>query len=258
MRNIKLTIEYAGTKYAGWQVQGRRHRTIQGTLEKALQKILREKIHLIGSGRTDAGVHAFGQVANFKTDSGVPVWKIQKALNANLPGDIVITSVEDVNFDFHSRFDAKSKVYRYTVLNRAYPPAILKDKVYFYPYPLDVELMRKETKSLLGRHDFKSFCASSSSVKDTIRTIKNITIKKSAYSLQLTVYSLKKPSLITIEIEADGFLYNMVRNITGTLLEIGRGKLPAGSLKRILLAKNRRLAGPTAPAQGLCLLEVKY
>jgi len=260
MRNLKLEIEYDGENYCGWQVQRRnKHkRSIQEVLEKALQKILQEKIRIIASGRTDAGVHAQAQIANFKTNSKIPPKKLQKALNALLPDDIAITRAEEVNSDFHSRFCAKTKAYRYTILNRSYRCALLKDKVYFYPYPLDISLMRREAKYLLGRHDFKSFCASGSDAKDTVRTIKNVTVKKFPYQLSAISYQQTDCPVIVIDIEANGFLYNMVRNIVGTLIEIGRGKFPAGSLKKILLAKNRKLAGPTVPAGGLCLLKVKY
>jgi len=245
MRNIKLTIEYAGTNYAGWQVQNKKHRTIQGTLEKALRKILRKRIKLIGSGRTDSSVHAKAQVANFKTDSSIAIEKLRKALNAVLPDDISVIKTEEAGLDFHSRFFAKSKVYRYTILNRPSRPAILRDTAYFFSYPLNLKLMRKDARALLGRHNFKSFQAADKKRRDTTRTIKNLKITRDKDS-------------IYIDIEADGFLYNMVRNIVGTLIEIGRGKLPEGSTKKILLARNREFAGPTAPAQGLCLLEVKY
>jgi len=274
MRNIKLTIEYAGTNYAGWQVQNKKHRTLQETLEKALQKILQKRIKIIGSGRTDAGVHAQAQVANFKTDSTIAIGKLQKALNAVLPDDISVIKTEEAGLDFHSRFSAKSKVYRYTILNRSSRPAILKDTVYFSPYPLNLKLMRKEARDILGRHNFKSFqaadkpvrqwfgfpysqshrtagrglasnCQSHNKERDATRTIKNLKITR-------------EKNFIYIDIEADGFLYNMVRNIVGTLIEIGRGKLPEGSTKKILLARNRKFAGPTLPAQGLCLLAVKY
>ncbi len=249
MRNLKITLEYDGAHYSGWQVQTRQksQKTIQEVLEKTLQKILQEKIRLFGSGRTDAGVHALAQVANFKTDSKILPEKLQYALNGLLPDDISVKKIEEVNLDFHSCLSAKSKVYRYTILNQPYPSALLRNATYFYRYPLDLSLMRQETHCLLGRHNFGAFCASGSSVKDTIRTIKRLSIKKS-----------HQLGLIYIEIEADGFLYNMVRNIVGTLIEIGRGRFPKGSLKMILLSKNRKLAGPTAQAKGLCLLEVKY
>jgi tRNA pseudouridine38-40 synthase len=259
MPNFRLEIEYEGTNYCGWQVQPhRRLKSIQQVIEEVLRKILQEKVKLVASGRTDAGVHALAQVANFKTNSQISLDKLQHGLNSLLPPDIVIKAIEEVPADFHSRFQAKSKVYRYVVLNRAYPSALLRNTVYQYPYPLDLQLMRKEAKALLGKHDFKSFCATAGSTKTTIRTIKHIRIYHEPRTMNYEPKTQPSDCLIYIEIEADGFLYNMVRNIVGTLLEIGRGKMPAGSLKKILLAKDRKLAGPTAPAQGLCLLRVKY
>lgn len=256
--NLKITIEYDGAGYSGWQVQnkhqvGRKSQkpTVQATIEKVLRRILQEKIRLIGSGRTDAGVHALAQVANFHTKSSISLRRLQWALNGNLPEDITITAIEQVGPGFHSRFSAKSKIYRYLILNRGYPSALLRNRVYFCHVPLDIALMRRQAKILVGKHDFKAFCASGSGAKDTIRQIKKITIKRiAANSGDL--------SLIAIDIEADGFLYNMVRNIAGTLLEIGRGRFPAGSMKKILLSKNRKLAGPALAAHGLSLLEVKY
>jgi len=245
MRNIKLTIEYEGTSYAGWQIQRKTKRTIQETIEKTLRKILQEKIKIIGSGRTDAGVHALGQVANFKTNSKIPLEKLQKAANALLPKDIVVNKIEEASSDFHARFQAKSKLYRYTILNRKYPCVFLRSWVYFYLYPLDVDLMRRQAKCLIGRHNFKSFQASAKLDRSSIRTIKQIKIKN-------------KSGLITIDIEADGFLYNMVRNIAGTLIEIGRARFPRGSMREILAFKDRTKAGPTAPACGLCLIKVNY
>jgi tRNA pseudouridine38-40 synthase len=246
MSNLKLEIEYDGTNYCGWQAQrSRRFKSIQEVIEKALQKILREKVKLIASGRTDAGVHALGQVANFKTSSGITHEKLLRALNALLPDDISILSVKEGAPDFHSRFQCKSKVYRYTLLNRKAPSALERNTLFFYPYPLNVELIQREAKALLGKHNFKSFQASGSKERDPVRTIKKLRI-------------LRERERIIFEIEADGFLYNMVRNIVGTLIEIGRGRFPAGSLKRILLAQDRRLAGPTAAAKGLSLLKVKY
>lgn len=247
MRNLKITLEYDGENYCGWQTQHSRIKkpSIQQRLEKTLQKILQEKIKVIGSGRTDAGVHALGQVANFKTQSLLPLNKLKLALNALLPKDISVAKIEEAALTFHSRFSAKSKLYRYNILNQPYRSALLRRQTYFYSYPLNINLMRKEARCLLGRHDFKSFCASAGSSKYTVRAIKRIALKKNG-------------PLITLEIEADGFLYNMVRNIVGTLIEIGRGKFPAGSLKKILLAKERKFAGPTIPARGLVLVKVNY
>ncbi|MBU1090490.1 MAG: tRNA pseudouridine(38-40) synthase TruA [Candidatus Omnitrophica bacterium] len=246
-RNLKLRIEYDGTDYAGWQVQKNRRKTIQGTLETALRKILQEKVRIIASGRTDAGVHAQGQVANFKTKSAISLDRLQRALNAVLPDDIKISKIEEKSLDFNSCLNAKTKVYSYSILNRRYSAPLLRRRVYFYYYPLDIGLMRREARSLLGRHDFSAFCASGSGAKDRMRIVKRISIRHS-----------KQSKLFAIEIEANGFLYNMVRNIVGTLLEIGRGKFAQGSLKRILRSKDRRMAGSTAPACGLCLLKVHY
>ncbi|MEW6101165.1 MAG: tRNA pseudouridine(38-40) synthase TruA [Candidatus Omnitrophota bacterium] len=244
MPNIKLKIEYDGTNYGGWQRQ-KNSKSIQETIERVLMRILREKVHLVASGRTDSGVHAKEQVANFETKSNMPLDKLQKAMNSLLPEDISINSVRKAPLDFHSRFQAKSKVYRYTILNRASPSALLRNRVYFYPYPLDTQSMKKEAGNLLGKRNFRSFQASSKKKSSAVRTIKALKV-------------VKNQDIISIDIEADGFLYNMVRNIVGTLIEIGRGKLKKGSLREILAAKDRSYAGPTAPAQGLCLMKVKY
>ena len=246
MPNLKLEIEYEGTNYCGWQVQNRTSKkSIQETIEKALRKILQEKVKLIASGRTDAGVHALAQVANFKTTSKIPLENLQKALNSNLADDISIHKIENAGANFHSRFDAKSKIYRYTILNRTYPSALSRNTVYFCTYPLNAALMLRESRFLLGKHNFKSFQLTQKKERNPVKTIKKICIRKNK-------------DLIQIDIEADGFLYNMVRSIVGTLIEIGRGKLVPGSLKKILHAKSRKLAGPTAPARGLVLLKVKY
>jgi len=252
IRNIRLSIEYDGTDYCGWQIQSHqvtrspgRQRSIQEVIEKTLQKVLQEKVRLIASGRTDAGVHALGQVANFKTSSQIPLEKLERALNGLLPDDISVYSLKEAPLDFHSRFSAGSKLYRYTILNRKHSSPFLKRSAYFYPFPLDVRLMQRESRRLLGRHDFSSFRASGGKARNPLRHIKQIKVAKQDY-------------FIYIYIEADGFLYNMARNIVGTLIEIGRGKLNAGALERILNSRDRRLAGPTAPAKGLCLLKVKY
>lgn len=261
MPNIKLEIEYDGTNYAGWQIQnshksqgtGHKLRTIQETIEWTLQKILQEKVKVIASGRTDSGVHALAQAANFRTKSKLSLLKIQKALNSLLPGDISIKKIKEVKESFHSRYQVKTKTYRYIIHNDRFPSVFLTRFSWHIPYKLDIKLMRQEAKTLIGTHSFKSFCASGSTVKTTTRTIQNIAIKTIGYTLYAIRYAL-----IIIDIEADGFLYNMVRNIAGTLVEIGRGRLAKGSLKRILQAKDRRLAGPTAPPQGLFLRRVKY
>jgi len=246
MRNIKLEIEYDGSNYAGWQVQPKaRGKTIQAVIETKLRKILQEKVKVIVSGRTDSGVHAQAQIANFLTSSKIPLSRLKIGLNGILPEDIKVVKLSEALPDFHSRFSAKSKIYRYTILNRDYSSPLLRHMVFFYPHPLDVKIMRKEALSLLGKYNFSAFQASLGKDKNPVKTIKGIDIKK-------------KDDFIYIDIEADGFLYNMVRNIVGTLIEIGRGRLPKGSLKKILLSRDRRQAGQTASAKGLCLLKVKY
>ena len=247
-RNIKLTIEYDGTHFQGWQVQKNSERTIQAEIEKACKKILGEKIGVTGSGRTDSGAHALGQVANFKAVTSLSCDKILKAFNACLPYDIAITKAEDADSKFHARYSAKSKVYRYTILNSEARCAQQRNFCTFYPYLLNISLMRKEAQCLTGKHDFKSFQAtppSDEKSKSTIRTIKKIAIQK-------------KGDLITFDFEADGFLHKMIRNIIGTLIVVGSGRLPKGSMRKILDKKNRLSAGPTAKARGLCLIKVNY
>ena len=246
-RNIKLTLEYDGTHFNGWQIQDPKQRTVQGEIEKVLFRIFKKKCKLIGSGRTDSGVHAQGQVANFKIKSAMTPLKILKAANAWLPPDISVTLVEEAPLKFHAQYSAKGKTYRYSILNRPSRSALARQFSFFYPHPLNLSLIRREAKNLLGKKDFKSFQAAdlARSERNTIRTIKNLQIKK-------------HKDFIHIDIEADGFLYKMVRNIVGTLLEVACARRPEGSVKKILHKKNRQQAGQTAPALGLCLLEVKY
>ncbi|MFH0917639.1 MAG: tRNA pseudouridine(38-40) synthase TruA [Candidatus Omnitrophota bacterium] len=253
MRNFKLQIEYDGTHYYGWQVQNgkkarsiyRNSQTIQQVLEAVLRKILQENIKLTVAGRTDSGVHALSQVANFKSSSRMPFERLRWAINCLLPQDIKVTQIKNVGLDFNSRFCAKSKLYRYTILNRKYSSALLANRVYFFHHHLDLGLMRREAKALLGRHDFTSFQAADTRTRNPVRTIKRIKVSK-------------VKDLLQIDIQADSFLYNMVRSIAGTLLEIGRGRFPQGSMKKILKMRNRKLAGPTLPAKGLCLIKVIY
>jgi len=247
MRNIKLTIEYDGTHFEGWQIQPTGHRTIQGELETALKTILKESIKLIGSGRTDSGVHALGQVANFKTKSDKSLDEIKNALNANISDEIAIINTEEADKDFHAQYSPKSKAYRYRIFNRRVASPHEKNKSLFYPHKLNISFMKEEAKVLIGKHDFKSFQAVDPSKKreNTVRTIKSIIIRK-------------KGDLIEMDITADGFLYKMVRNIVGTLLEIGSKKLEKGSMEKILMAKDRKMAGNTAKSEGLYLVNVSY
>jgi tRNA pseudouridine38-40 synthase len=246
LKNIRLEIEYSGTKYCGWQVQpNTKRKSIQAVIENVLFQVLGEEVKLIVSGRTDAGVHALAQIANFHTSSKIKLDKLKLALNGILPKDIKISAIKEVPQNFHSRFSSKAKIYRYTILNRSHSSPLLEGKVYFYPHFLNLRLMREEAKVLLGKHNFSSFQASLGKERNPVKTIKRLVITR-------------RKDLIYIEIEADGFLYNMVRNIAGTLVKIGRGKSKKGIMENILLAKDRRLAGQTLPACGLCLLKVKY
>ena len=258
MHNIKFIVAYDGSKYCGWQKQlvKRKHSTkrkqkpsIQETIEDRLKKILKHKVIVIASGRTDSGVHALGQVFNFKTSSCISAQKLRLALNSNLPRNIRISGAAEMPLDFHARYCAKSKVYRYLILNQDYKSPFLRDYSYLYKMPLGIREMKKAARIFLGRHDFKGFCASGSSIKDTKRTIKELAIKK---------INLFATDLISIEVEADGFLYNMVRNIVGTLVEVGRGRFQPSRIKKIIKSKDRSLAGPCVPAKGLYLVKVIY
>lgn len=249
MRNIKLTIEYDGTDFNGWQIQSPARRTVQGEIEKTLQKILKKKIRIYGSGRTDSGVHALGQTANFTTASNIACDALCRALNTNLSKDISILKVEEASLTFHAQFDAKRKTYRYTILNRHEPCAINRRFRTHIPYKLNIHAMREASKYLVGRHDFSSFVASDPAKRGQ----KQSSIRR-VYLSQIK----KRGNLIIFEIEANGFLYKMVRNIIGTLIEIGSKKYSASNMKEILKAKNRAEAGNTAPPQGLCLHNVRY
>jgi tRNA pseudouridine38-40 synthase len=247
MRNFKVTFEYDGAAFCGWQAQGQGERTVQGEMEKALAKIFKKPVKVIASGRTDSGVHARGQVVSFKADTRMKPLEIQKAMNGLLPRDMAVHEAKEVNDSFHAQYSVKEKTYRYTILNRPYRSAFLKDHALFHPYPLSLAAMRKAAKFLVGRHDFKSFQAHDPlrAERQTVRTIKKLVIKKEGY-------------LVHIDVTADGFLYKMVRNIVGTLLAVGSGQLAEGEVAKILKARDRKKAPETAPAQGLCLMKVRY
>jgi tRNA pseudouridine38-40 synthase len=244
MRNIKLTISYDGTLYKGWQSQ-KNGNTLQQEIEKAISKIFGKHHTLYGASRTDSGVHAKGQTANFKVSTPFPASKISEALNAVLPPDILIKRSEEVPLDLHSRFDAKSKLYRYNIVNSRTKDPFSDRYVWRVPYPLDAGLMDREAGFLVGTHDFKCFQASDKRERSSVRKITMARVRKTGRQLR-------------IDIEGDGFLYNMVRNIAGTLVDIGRGYLPPGSMTKILRSKDRKKAGPTAPARGLFLLKIRY
>lgn len=244
MRNIKLTIEYDGTGYHGWQVQAD-VRTIQGIIEGKLSQITGEQARLIASSRTDTGVHALGQVANFKTHSFLDAQSFLKALNSLLPEDIHIKDVEEVDEAFHARFSAKGKIYEYRILNGGIPSPFHRHFSWFVPGRLDLVRMRKAAMKLVGRHDYSSFCSACSMHTTTIRDIYEVTVGG-------------KGGLVVIRIEANAFLRQMVRNIVGTLVEVGRGRMTPSQFGDILEARDRRLAGIAAPAQGLFLVRVNY
>jgi tRNA pseudouridine38-40 synthase len=245
MRNIRLLIEYDGTNYHGWQVQPNAV-TIQEVIEKKIEVMTQQRVRLIASGRTDAGVHALGQVANFKTTSAIPVEGFQRGLNSLLPPDIIVRSAEEVDAQFHAQYGAKRKTYRYVILNCEVPSAISRNYSWHLPVPLDVQAMQEACGVLLGRQDFSSFQGADADTEDPVREV---------YRAE---WSVEKKNFLHFTVEADGFLKHMVRNIVGTLAEVGRGKLSVQDFERILGARDRRRAGITAPAQGLFLVEVKY
>jgi tRNA pseudouridine38-40 synthase len=244
MRNIKLLIEYDGTNYAGWQQQ-KNSITVQETLARAIEPVVQEPVTVYGASRTDAGVHAFGQVAHFKTTSTILSERLIHAINYYLPHDITIKDAADAAESFHAQFGAISKIYRYSLFNDWVRTALNRDFCYVYGFPLDIDKMRAAMQYLMGTHDFTSFTTKAWQEKNRVRTIKTLNVTKEGKCIYFTI-------------EADGFLYNMVRTIVGTLLEIGRGKMAAECIKDILHARDRSFAGPKAPAKGLCLMEVKY
>ena len=244
MRNIKLTIEYDGKDFNGWQKQPNKL-NIQGTIEQAITKITGETVELNASGRTDAGVHAIGQVANFKTNSNIPIEKFPIAINTNLKKSIRIKSAEEVDEKFHSRLSCKRKTYRYIINNSEIESAIYRNLEYHISNKLDVSKMQKAAKFLEGEHDFKAFKASGTSSKSSVRTI----YEANVYKIENKIY---------IELTGNGFLYNMVRIIAGTLIEVGLNKIEPEYILDIIKEEKRELAGRTLPPQGLYLLKVEY
>lgn len=243
MRNVKLIIEYDGTNYAGWQIQPNGV-SVQEMIEKAIAEITRERVKLIGSGRTDAGVHAAGQVADFQTSTSIPAESLVHAINTKLPPDIAIVRAEDVAEDFHARYSAKWKTYRYTILNRDVRSPLSRGRAHHVRETLDVASMRRAAEYLIGTHDFAAF-RSQPTKKSSVRTITLASVAQHGRFIEITI-------------TANGFLYNMMRTIAGTLIEIGLGKREADSVAALIASRDRSQAGPTAPPQGLCLLHVDY
>ncbi len=244
MTTIKLTIEYDGTAYVGWQRQPH-HPTIQRELEEALFKITQIHIAVIGAGRTDSGVHALGQVASFQSDKILKEAQWAPAINSHLPNDITVLSSEKVPETFHARFSSKGKVYDYRMDLRAYRPALDRQRTWHFPRPLDIEAMREAMSGFVGAHDFTSFRGPRSQTSNPLCTISNLSLCSDSESM-------------TIRIEGNRFLKQMVRTIVGTLIEVGQHKRKANTIQNILQAKNRRAAGRTAPAHGLYLVQVLY
>ena len=246
MRNIRLILEYDGTNYHGWQSQaGTGRPTIQDTLEGAIKGLTGEEVKTVSSGRTDAGVHALGHVANFTTESRIPPEAWAPALNRLLPADIRVLSSEDAKPDFHARYSATGKIYKYTILRRREPSALYRNFAWHVGRALKLTAMREAAEHLVGKHDFSAFRAAACGAKTPVRSLRSLEIKK-------------RGDFIEISLEADAFLMHMARNIVGTLVEVGLGRFSPGDVKGMLKSRDRTTAGRTAPPQGLYLVTVFY
>lgn len=245
MYNYKLTIQYDGTRYRGWQVQGNTDQTIQGKVEGVLSRLTGQPVELHGSGRTDAGVHALGQVANVKLPRPFDLSELLRELNRYLPADIGVIAVEPAPERFHARLNARSKTYRYRIWNSEIPNVLERSYLYPLPEPLDVSAMERAAADLVGTHDFRSFCGLKRFKKSTVRTITDITITQHG-------------SEVRLEFTGNGFLMRMVRILAGTLVEVGLGRRAADAMPAVLAAQDRAAAGPALPAQGLALVRVEY
>lgn len=270
MRNICLTVAYDGTDFHGWQRQPDLP-TVQASIEAAIEKITGAPVTLWGSGRTDAGVHALNQVANFKTDCRIPCVNLAKALNNLLPPTVRVKEAREAADNFHARYDVRSKTYRYRILQSPVCSPFLWRFVCHHPFPLDVKQMAEAARLFVGEHDFTSFAAAD---PEGVRTresgvgrensefgIRNL--QSTGQSMVREIYISRliarpRTSMLVYEVKGSGFLHHMVRNIVGTLLEVGRGKFAPSDVTRVLAARDRTLAGPTAPPQGLCLVKVEY
>ena len=245
MYNYKLTIQYDGTRYRGWQVQGNTDQTIQGKLEGVLSRLTGQPVEVHGSGRTDAGVHALGQVANVKLPRPVEPSELLGELNRYLPADIGVIAAEPAPERFHARLNARSKTYRYRIWNSAIPNVLERSYLYVLPESLDVAAMERAAADLVGTHDFRSFCGLKRFKKSTVRTITDIAITQDGAEMRL-------------EFTGNGFLMRMVRILAGTLVEVGLGQREADTMPAVLAAQDRAAAGPALPAQGLALVRVEY
>ncbi|EDO57088.1 tRNA pseudouridine(38-40) synthase TruA [Clostridium sp. L2-50] len=244
MKRVKLVVAYDGTNYHGWQVQDNGI-TIEEVLNRTISELVQEDIKVIGASRTDAGVHACGNVAVFDTESRIPGDKFSFALNQRLPDDIRIQESCEVDADFHPRYADTVKTYEYNILNRRFEMPSKRLYAAFCYYPMDIERMNQAAAYLVGEHDFKSFCSAGAQVQTTVRTI---------YAVNVT----KEDDMVHIRITGNGFLYNMVRIIAGTLMQVGTGLMEPERVKEILEARDRSKAGPTAVAKGLTLVEIRY
>ena len=253
MRNIKLTLQYDGTNFSGFELQPHK-KTIRGEIEKALFRIFKTRIKIVSSSRTDSGVHALALVCSFKIKSNFPASKISKALNGCLPKEIRFIKAEEKGKNCHARYDAKSKTYEYLIYNGEEIPPFVRNIAWHIKPKLNLALMHKAAKILQGKHDFSSFCASGSDDKNFVREISNILIRKR----KIEIWDSCKLEVVSCKFKGNGFLYKMVRNMVGTLVEVGLGRFNLADVKRILKEHNRKLAGRCAPAQGLCLLKVNY
>ncbi len=245
MRNIKMIIQYDGTRFKGWQKQTENVNTVQGKLEELLSKMVSEEVQLIGCGRTDAGVHALNYTANFHTNSNMNIEEMNKYLNDNLPDDIALLSIKNASDRFHSRYNILSKTYMYRINNSGIKDIFDRRYVHYIGDKLHLDLMKQGSSVLTGTHDFQSFTTLKSKTKSTVRTINYINIEE-------------KNNMIVIEVNGNGFLWNMVRIILGTLIEVGKGKINIKDIEDILNAKERAEAGPMVPAKALFLKDVEY
>ncbi len=267
MRNIRLTLAYDGTDFCGWQRQPNAP-TIQGVLEAALEKILGAPTPVWGSGRTDAGVHALNQVANFKSECRIPSANLLKALNDALPAAVRVKEAREVAEKFHARYDARAKTYRYRIHQAPIASPFISRFAWHYPYPLDRARMAEAARRVEGERDFTSVAASEPGETDGPGSFRappseSRLANSESRSMVRSVFSSKilwrpRASMLIYQVRGSGFLYHMVRNLVGTLVEVGKGKLEPRDVLRILEARDRALAGPTAPAQGLCLVNVEY